>query len=122
MDPTQPSGWNQAIKTGTLLFIAGQVAMSPKGKVVGVGDIKAQVTQAFENMKAILKQAGATFGDIVYIMGFYAMSIDEAWPVHRVIQQKYIKKNFPAVTCVQVTRLAKPEFLCEIEAIAVLDR
>jgi len=119
-DPTGYAGWNQAVKTGNILFIAGQVGIDSQGRIVE--GLRNQIKQAYENMKAILKEAGATFDNVVYIMGFYVSPIDETWPIHRDVQQKYIKRNEPALTCCQILRLAKPEFLVEIEAIAVLDK
>ena len=104
------------VSPGRLLFIAGQTAVAPDGNMVGVGDAYAQAKQAYENMGAILSDAGMTFADIVK-MTTYITDISFREKVNEV-RRHYFKKEFPANTLVVVKGLAREEYLVEIEAIA----
>jgi enamine deaminase RidA (YjgF/YER057c/UK114 family) len=56
-----------AAKPGTLIWISGQVAQNSKGEVVGKGDLKTQLNQAWENVRLALAASGATFQDVVKV-------------------------------------------------------
>lgn len=106
---------------GKLVFIAGQVAYNAQGEIVGKGDLRAQATQVFENLKTALAAAGGSWNDVVkinwYIVGYKA----EMLPVLREVRGKYASAtNPPASTLVGVEALANPDFLIEVEAIAVV--
>ncbi len=101
-----------------LLFIAGQTAVDADGNVVGKGDAAAQAEQVLKNMKAVLDEAGGSFADLVKITTYitdprYRDDINPA-------RLKYMGDNPPGSTLVVVAGLANPDFLVEIEAIAVL--
>jgi enamine deaminase RidA (YjgF/YER057c/UK114 family) len=83
---------------------------------VGVGDAFAQARQAYENIGAILSDAGMTFADIVK-MTTYITDRSFREKVNEV-RRHYLKKDFPANTLVVVKGLAREEYLVEIEAIA----
>ena len=104
------------VSPGRLLFIAGQTAVGPDGNIVGIGDAYAQARQAYENIGAILSDAGMTFADIVK-MTTYITDIAFREKVNQV-RRHYFKKEFPANTLVVVKGLASEEYLVEIEAIA----
>ena len=104
------------VSPGRLLFIAGQTAVGPDGNIVGIGDAFAQAKQAYENIGAILSDAGMTFADIVK-MTTYITDISFREKVNEV-RRHYFKKEFPANTLVVVKGLAREEYLVEIEAIA----
>src|SRR5437899_11017592 len=63
------TGYSHVVVTspGKLIFIAGQIARDRQGNLVGKGDLRAQAVQVFENLKAALTSAGATFNDVVKI-------------------------------------------------------
>jgi enamine deaminase RidA (YjgF/YER057c/UK114 family) len=86
--------------------------------VVGAGDMKAQAEQVFKNLQAALASAGAKFSDVVK-MNTYITDMDQA-PAVREVRARYFGDTTPASTLVQVVRLARPEFLLEIEVIAAL--
>jgi 2-iminobutanoate/2-iminopropanoate deaminase len=71
-----PPGYSHAVavNSGRLVFLAGAVAEDAKGEIVGKGDFRAQVTRAFENLRAELAAAGATPSDLVklnyYVVGY----------------------------------------------------
>jgi len=99
-----------------LLFIAGQTAVGPDGNITGIGDAYAQARQAYENIAAILSDAGMTYADVVKMTTYitdisYREKVNEA-------RSHYLKKDFPTSTLVVVKGLAREEFLVEVEAIA----
>ena len=97
----------------------GQVALDKSGNVVGKDDFKAQIQQVFENLKAAVEAAGGSFNDVVKLNSYF-VDLSHA-PEFREVRDKYINvKNPPASTAVQVSRLFRPEFLIEVEAVAVV--
>ena len=115
---TQPTGYNHLVKAGNLMFIAGQVALDAEGNVVGEENMTAQVRQVLENMKTVLASEGADFSNVVKI-NIFTTDIErfrEATEVRR----EYFGGHPPASTLVQIERLARPVFLVEIEAIAIV--
>ena len=114
---TQPTSYHHVVKVGNLLFIAGQVALDGEGKVVGEGDMRAQVGQVLENLKKVLASQGADFSNVVKI-NIFTTDI-EAFRKAADVRRRYFDGHPPASTLVQIERLARPVFLVEIEAIAV---
>jgi reactive intermediate/imine deaminase len=115
-----PTGYTHVVQVhgGRTVYIAGQVAFDKSGNLVGKGDFAAQATQVFENLKLALAAAGATFDNVVKVTTFVTdLSQIQAL---REIRAKYYGKNAPASTLVQITQLANPAFMIEIEAIAVV--
>lgn len=107
------------IRRGRMIYVAGQVSMDPKGNLVGPGDFRAQTTQVFENIKAVLAQTGATFTDVVKL-NYYIKDTTQL-PVLREVRDKYVNvKNPPVSTAVGVNRLVREEWLLEVEAVAVV--
>ena len=98
-----------------LLFTAGITARDPEGKVVGVGDIAAQIRQCFANIGDVLRAAGADYGDVLK-WTMYTTDI-VAFSKHSELWRSYFI-NKPASTLVEVSRLVIPEMLVEIEAVA----
>lgn len=102
-----------------MLFISGQVAFDKDNNVVGVGDPTAQTRQTLENMKAVLAAVGATFENIVKVT-VYITDMKNFDAIHKV-RQEYFSRSPPASTLIQVSKLAHPDLLVEIDAVAVLD-
>lgn len=115
-------GYSQAVEIrpgSRMIYIAGQVAMDHSGKLVGEGDLRAQATQTFENLKAALQASGATFENVVKLNS-YLVDMSQL-PAFREVRDKYVNtSNPPASTAVQVSRLFREGFLVEVEAIAVV--
>lgn len=110
-----------AIQTGNTLYLSGQIALGPDGKIVGDGDLTAQAHQCFENIRAILARAGGKMTDIVKLTTYFACELTEDttaeyWAVRR----QYFGQYKPASTGVKIDALIYPNLLLEIEAIAVL--
>ena len=107
------------LTSGTrLLFITGQVAQGPDGKNVGKDDITQQTVQAFENLKALVEEAGGTLADVCRLR-IYLTTRDHLAPVKEV-RRRYLKEPFPATTVIQIAGLDDPDWLIEVEADASL--
>ena len=108
---------------GEIAFIAGQVAIDAKGTPLGVGDVGAQVPVVFDNLGKILADLGTDFESVVQFTT-YITSADyiPAFMTARaaVFPRIFPGGKYPPNTLLIVTRLVKPEFLIEIEAIARL--
>ena len=121
---SKPTGYSHVAEAtgGRTVYIAGQVAMDKDGQLVGAGDFAAQSKQVFENLSAALAGAGATFGDVVKLNIFCDERIERnQLPVLREIRDRYVNvKSPPVSTPVFVKALARPEWLLEVEATAVV--
>jgi reactive intermediate/imine deaminase len=115
-----PTGYSHIVsaRAGRTIYIAGQVANDAKGQLVGKGDLTAQTRQVFANLGTALKAAGATFNDVVKT-NYYLLDASQVQVV-RDVRSKYFTRELPASTLVQVSRLANPDYLIEIEVIAVV--
>lgn len=103
---------------GKLLFIAGQTASDKEGNVVGKGDIEAQTHQVFKNLSAVLKDVGGSLDHLVMTTTYIT---DRKYREgYNRVRQQYYKKNSPTSTLVIVTGLASPDYLIEINGIAVI--
>jgi len=105
--------------TGKMIFVAGQLARTPQGVCVGKGDMRAQIEQVGENIKTCLEAAGASLGDIVKT-NTYVTDYTE-FAKHGDMRLRYFGPATPTSTTVQISRLADPDAMIEIEAIAVVD-
>ena len=117
---SRPPTYSQVVKAGNTIYIAGQVAQDEHGQLVGPGDIVAQANQVFENLAKALAAAGASFGDLVKTTIYV---IDPRYrEALREVRSKYLgSAPPPASTLVVVAGLAQPEYLLEIEAVAVVE-
>lgn len=102
-----------------LIFVSGQVAVNPAGEIVGRGDVTAQARQVLENLKACLAAAGGSLADVAKLTTFLIDIKDR--PAVAAVRAEYFPSDYPASTLVQVSALAQPDFLVEIEAYAVVD-
>ena len=117
------NGYSHVIvaEPGKVVFIAGQVANDHDGKLVGKGDLRAQTVQVFENLKLALAAAGASFDDVVKIGWYVKEYKPEYLPVLREVRNQYVNSaRLPTSTLVGVQSLFQPDYLIEVEAIAVV--
>ena len=115
-----PTGYSYAVKkSGTPVFISGQVALDAEGKLVGEGDAAAQTEQVFRNLRSVVEACGGTMDDIVKITIFVT---DAAYrPAVAAARQKHFKEGeYPASTYLVISALAVPQLLVEIEAVAMI--
>ena len=114
-----PAGpWSQGVRIGELLFVSGQVGENAQGVVVARDDFRAQAEQALENIRRVIEAAGGTTQDIVKIAAFLTDAKD--FPAYNEVRGAFFGRDFPASTSVVVKDLARPEYLIEVEAIAVI--
>lgn len=113
--------YSSAVVAGNTIYLAGAVSgWDAAGNIIGRGDIEAQTVAVYEGLKETLASAGATFADLVKITVFatkleYRAKIGE-------VRARYISQPPPASTFVVVASLADPDFLVEIEGVAVIDK
>lgn len=117
-------GFSQVvIASGTrTIYTAGQVSIDEAGATIGIGDLAAQTAQAMRNVGRALAAAGAGYADVVKITT-YVVNYE---PEHRVVVGRARAPFFadripPASTLIGVSALALPDWLVEIEAVAVID-
>jgi len=103
---------------GRLVFISGMTARRPDGSIAGIGDISEQTRQVCENIKAAVEAAGGSMDDICRV-DVYVRNMEHFDAIHKVRGQ-YFKPPLPASTMVEVTKMTSPDYLIEINAIAVL--
>lgn len=110
--------WGLGVVTaGKFLYSSGITARDPDGSVVGVGDMRVQITQAFNNLGDVLRAAGVGYDRVIkYTM--YTTDIEAFMKEAEVWQRHFIQR--PASTLVEVRRLVHPDMLVEIEAVAEL--
>ena len=117
-------GWSHVVSVtgGKTIHISGQVSINERGEIVGRGDMKAQTEQAFHNIKLALTAVGATFNDVVKTSLFVVGLKPEHVPIIREVRSHYVSAEHPpASTLVGVSALVGPDWLIEIEAVAVID-
>jgi 2-iminobutanoate/2-iminopropanoate deaminase len=115
----KPTGYSHAARAGQTLFIAGQVAQDRTGKLVGKGDFEAQAKQVYTNLVNILKESGGAPQNVVKMTTFITHpSYLEAF---RKVRGQFFTEPLPPNTLLVVESLASPDYMIEVEAIAVLD-
>jgi 2-iminobutanoate/2-iminopropanoate deaminase len=103
---------------GRLIFVSGMTARRPDGSIAGIGDITVQTRQVCENIKAAVEAAGGTL-DHVCRVDVYVRNMEHFEAIHAV-RREYFKPPLPASTMVEVTKMVSPDYLIEINAIAVV--
>ena len=111
------SHYTDAVQAGGLLFLSGLVPVDADGKLVGE-DASEQARQVFRNMELVLKAAGCGFGDVVKVTHFLLDVNDRA--AINPVRQEFFRDARPASTLVEVSALAVPGALLEIEAVAAI--
>lgn len=115
------AGFSQAWSvTGadSVIFVSGQAAISAEGDLVGEDDFEVQVVQVFENLKSVLNTAGVGF-DAVMKITVYLTDIATLREFGQ-IKARYMPGPQPASTAIEVTALALPGMMIEVEALAVI--
>lgn len=116
-------GWTHvaSVTGGKTIYISGQVSINERGELVGKGDLKVQTEQAFRNVEIALTAAGTTFRNVVKTSLFVVGLRPEHVPILREVRSRFVSAETPPVsTLVGVSALVGPDWLIEIEAVAVV--
>jgi enamine deaminase RidA (YjgF/YER057c/UK114 family) len=117
---SKPTSYTHVVVAGNTIYLSGQVSNNEKGEVIGKGDLRAQVARVYENLATCLKSAGVTFNEVVKMNTYVVNMKPEDLAAIREIRSNYLHKEHPpASTLVSVQGLASPDYLIEIEAIAI---
>lgn len=109
----------QAVVAGNTVYLRGQIGQDlDTNESVGVGDVEAQAEQAMANIDLLLREAGSSLQDIVKVV-VYLVDIRFREPVYRVMG-RWLQGVHPVSTGIVVSALARPEWLVEIDATAVI--
>ncbi len=111
-------GFSRAVRVGDTVYVSGTVAWGDDRELVGKGDVYLQARQALRNIERALVEAGASLGDVVRTR-IYLTDIDR-WEEAAHAHAEAFAEVKPAATMVEVSRLADPAMLVEIEAVAVV--
>jgi enamine deaminase RidA (YjgF/YER057c/UK114 family) len=109
----------QAVVANGVVYLRGQIGQDLESREsVGIGDVEAQTERAMANISMLLSEAGSSLDDIVKVT-IYIIDPRYREPVYRVVG-RWLKGVFPVSTGIVVTALARPEWLVEIDATAVI--
>jgi enamine deaminase RidA (YjgF/YER057c/UK114 family) len=114
-----PWPYSHGVKVGTMLFVAGQVALDEELRIVGPGDAEAQARQTWKNIKTVVEAAGGKISDVVRVTTYVA-DLTDIDAIHRVRREFFPDGDFPTATVVQAARLGLPGLLLETEAFAII--
>jgi enamine deaminase RidA (YjgF/YER057c/UK114 family) len=108
----------QAVRAGNTVYVRGQLGTDFEGNLIGLGDAGAQAEQAMKNIKQLLEEAGSQLQDIVKIT-IYLIDPRYREEVYRVVG-RWLEGVFPISTGLVVSALGQPQWLMEIDVIAVI--
>jgi enamine deaminase RidA (YjgF/YER057c/UK114 family) len=103
---------------GKVIYVSGQVSWDAAGKVVGKGDMRAQIEQVGKNVGACLKAAGATVNDIASTISFVATPAE--FDRHADLLPRYFGPPSPESLTIRSPHLSSPDVLLEVEAVAAI--
>src|SRR5215470_15505667 len=119
---TKPTAYSQVVEVNgphRIIFIAGQTGVDSSGKAVQ--GFRAQAMQVFENIKTALSSVGGSMDNVVRLTT-YMTDLEQNAEVYREVRASFFsnKSTLPASTLLQITRLANPSYLIEVDATAIL--
>jgi len=122
---SKPNGYSHVaeVSGGKIVYVAGQVALDGEGKQVAQDDFRGQVRQVFANLNEAVKSAGGSFSDVIKLNYYCVDRVDRSQlPALREERDQYVNTQAPPVSTLVIVRdLVKPEWLVEIEAVAVVN-
>lgn len=107
------------IRPGTPVFPTGQVAWDEEGNVVGVGDMRQQVAQVYDNIDRLLAGLGVT-RDAIVRTTTYVTDLALVPEIHPVRERFFAGLELPASTLFQISALAEPELMLEIDLVIMM--
>ncbi|MBI4219705.1 MAG: RidA family protein [Chloroflexi bacterium] len=105
---------------GRTLYVSGHVSQDAEGRTVGKGDMRAQTRQCLTNIQKVLAAAGGQMSDIAKV-SLFVTDVAKIKEIHE-MRAEFFQRPYPASTLVGVARLIDPDWLIEIEAIAIVPR
>ena len=115
--PAAIGPYSQAVRVGSTIWLSGQIPLDPRTKELVSGDIEAQIRQVFENLKAVVSAAGATFDNVVKA-NIYLTDLSHFALVNKVMSE-YFREPYPARAAVGVAALPRGAQV-EVECIVAL--
>ncbi len=116
--PAAIGPYSQAVRSGGMVFLSGQIALDPHSGLLVEGDIETQARRAFDNLKAVCEAAGGSLGDVVRI-GLYLTDLGQFGTVNAVMAE-YFDAPYPARSTIGVASLPRGAQF-EVDAILALD-
>ncbi|MBD2842440.1 RidA family protein [Erythrobacter rubeus] len=117
-DPLEPFALAPAWRVGNLVFLSGQAALAEDGSIVGEGDFDLQLGQTLANIERVLESAGSDLSKIVKVTIYLTDMAN--FPKIVEARKKHFTPPYPADTTVEVSSLALPELMVEIDVIAAV--
>ncbi len=114
----QEYGYSQSVKVGDTIYLSGQVSHDEKGDFVGVGDMEAQMRQAYANVNKLLAKYGATMDNVVDEVVYVTDMKDAFEAATKCRKEIFSGPPVVASTIVEIKKLAFPELLIEIKCVA----
>ena len=115
--PAAIGTYSQAVRVGNTVWVSGQIPLDPRTKELVTGDVETQIRQVFDNLKAIVVAAGATFDDVVKA-NIYLTDLSHFALVNKVMSE-YFREPYPARAAVGVAALPRGAQV-EVECIVAL--
>lgn len=114
-----PWPYSHGVKVGSMLFIAGQVALDEELRIVGPGNAEAQARQTWRNIQTVVEAAGGKVTDVVRVTTYVA-DLADIEAIHAVRREFFPNGDYPTATVVQAAKLGLPGLLLETEAFAII--
>ncbi|AJE80458.1 endoribonuclease L-PSP [Streptomyces albus] len=113
----EPYRISLATRANGLVFVSGQAGIDEQGRTVGAGDFEAQARRAFQNVATVLEQGGGGLSDVVKV----TIMVTDMSHLDQIVRlrEEFFTEPYPADTLLQVAGLARPDWMIEIEAIAL---
>ena len=118
-DPLKPFRISPGYVVNGMAYLSGHAAISESGELVGVGDFDAQAEATFQSLERTLAAAGSDLSKVIKVTIFLTDMANFEKIVD--LRGKWFTEPYPADTIIEVTSLALPELMIEIEAIATVD-
>lgn len=110
-------GYSPGVRLGSTLLISGMLGRKTDLNIVA--DPEAQLVQLFENMGAVLAEAGCDWTDLAELTGYFT-HLQRDYDLFMTVRDRYVREPYPAQTMIGVAELAQPGLICEVKGIAVL--
>jgi len=114
-------GFTHAVRIGATLYVSGEVALDSTGRLVGVGDLRAQAAQAFANLATVLRIGGTTPADVakltIYVVNYSPKDLET---IRGAAPEFFPQRNPPAGTVIGVESLPQDGLLIAVDATAAI--